>query len=363
MTISKPLSAIDRRRFLQTTILGAGAAAAGILISRPGDAAEEPVVNFYNWDTYIGETTLDDFRSESGITVKMSLFADNDELFAKMKEGNPGFDLIVPTNDYVARMIEAGMIVALDHSKIPNFKTNISPVFQDADFDPGRKYSMPYMWGTMGLGYRKSAFPNGIESWKTIFDSDEAAGRIALISESRTMLGITLKYLGYSMNSTSKAEIDEAAALLIKQKPNIKVIAEDNGQDLLLSGEVDVAVEWNGDIGQVMAEDDDVTYTIPKEGGLVWQDCLCIPKDAPHPNNAHAFINYILDAEAGAKIADYIQYGSPNDAARKLLGDDYNKNASIFPPEEVLAKCESSLYLGEDVQRLYDDAWTRVQAS
>lgn len=354
---------ITRREALKTTIAGFGAAAAGISFGRTAFAAEEAKLNFYNWDTYIGETTLDDFKDASGIEVKMSLFADNDELFAKLKEGNPGFDLIVPTNDYVTRMIEADMIMPLDHSKIPNFEKNISPLFKSPDFDPKREFSMPYMWGTMGIGYRKSKVNGPITSWKTMFESDEYAGRIAWLSESRTMLGLVGMYMGHGMNAVDPVLIDAAADLLIKQKPNVKVIAEDNGQDLLLSGEVDLTIEWNGDILQVMAEDDDIDYVIPQEGALIWQDTLCIPKGAPHPNNAHAFINYILDAEAGAKIAEFIFYATPNQAARKLLGDDYNKNPAIFPPDEVIAKCQSALYLGEDLQGAYETAWTRLQAA
>ncbi|MDJ0942260.1 MAG: spermidine/putrescine ABC transporter substrate-binding protein [Kiloniellales bacterium] len=350
----------SRRAFLA----GSGAVAAGLTFApRFGLSAEEPKLNFYNWDTYIGEDTLDDFKDASGIEVKMDLFADNDELFAKLKEGNPGYDVIVPTNDYVERMITADMLVPLDHGKIPNFKTNVDPAFQDAQFDPGRKYSMPYMWGTQGIGYRKSKVSAVPDSWKVLLDSDEYSGRIALLSEARVVFGVALKYLGFPYNSTSAQEIAKAEAVLIKQKPHIKTFAEDNGQDLLLSGEVDLTMEWNGDILQVMEEDDDISYVVPKEGSLVWEDTLCVPKGAPHPGNAHAFINYLLDAEAGAAIADFIQYATPNKAAKALLPAEYTENPAIFPSDETLANCEASLYLGEEAQRIYDEAWTRVLAA
>jgi spermidine/putrescine transport system substrate-binding protein len=172
-----------------------GAVAAGIhFVPRRGLAAEEPKLNFYNWDTYIGETTLDDFKKASGIEVKMDLFADNDELFAKLKEGNPGYDLIVPTNDYVERMITADMLVPIDHSMIPNIK-NIDPNFLDADFDPGRKHSLPYMWGSIGIGYRKSKVDGVPDSWKWLYDSDKYSGRIALLAEGGTIVGMGLKSL------------------------------------------------------------------------------------------------------------------------------------------------------------------------
>ena len=131
----------------------------------------------------------------------------------------------------------------------------------------------------------------------------------------------------------------------------------------MASGDVDIAQEWNGDILQVMEEDDDITLNVPREGGLLWEDCLCIAKGAPHPENAHAFVNYLLDAKAGAEIADYIQYATPNGAAKKLMSDDYIKNTAIFPSDATLAKCESAIFLGAEITRLYDDAWTRINAA
>jgi len=353
-----------RTRFSRRSFLaGTGAVAAGLsFYPKMSWGAEEKKLSFYNWDTYIGETTLDDFKGASGIEVSMDLFADNDELFAKLKEGNPGYDVIVPTNDYVERMITAEMLLPLDRSKIPNFK-NVSKAFQDAAFDPGRKYSMPYMWGTVGIGYRKSKVKGVPDSWKVLLDSDQYSGRIALLGDAQAVIGAALKYLGYSFNSSNPAEIKEAEALLIKQKPNIKVFANDNGQDLLLSGEVDLAMEWNGDILQVMAEDDDLSYVVPKEGGELWQDCLAIPTGAPHPDNAHAFINYLLDAEVGASLADYIQYATPNEAAKKLMSPEYVNNPAIFPSDKVIAHSEPPKYRGEDVNRLFDTAWTRIKAS
>jgi spermidine/putrescine transport system substrate-binding protein len=350
---------LTRRSFLA----GMGAVAAGIhFVPRQALAAEEPKLNFYNWDTYIGETTLADFLTASGIEVKMDLYADNDELFAKLKEGNPGYDLIIPTNDYVERMLAAEMLVPLDHSLIPNMK-NIDPNFLDAAFDPDRKYSLPYMWGSIGIGYRKSKVDGVPDSWKWLYDSDKYSGRIALLADGGTVIGMGLKYIGESLNSTDTAKIKQIETMLIKQKPHIKVFAEDNGQDLLASGEVDLTMEWNGDILQVMGEDPDIGYAVPKEGGLLWEDCMCIPKGGAHPMNAHKFINYILDAKAGAAIADYIQYATPNKAAKALLPDEYTKNPAIFPPDSVISRSEASIYLGEDRQRLIDETWTRIQAA
>ena len=217
----------------------------------------------------------------------MDLFADNDELFAKLKGGNPGYDVIVPTNDMLERMIKANMVIPLDHSKIPNM-ANIDKPFQDAAFDPGRKHSIPYMWGTLGVGYRKS---KSKAVWSTAgrfcSTSTSYAGRISLLGDAQNVIGVTLKYLGHSFNSVDPAELKKAEELLIAQKKNVKVFADDNGQDLLASGEVDACQEWNGDIIQVMAEDEDLAYAVPTEGSLVWQDTMAIPTGAPHPENAH----------------------------------------------------------------------------
>ncbi len=342
--------------------MGTSAVAAGFHF--PVHAAEEKKLNFYNWDTYIGETTLADFQAATGVGVTMDLFGDNAELFAKIREGNPGYDVIVPTNDYVERMWRAGLLQRIDHSAIPNFRKNIGKSFQDADFDPARKYSMPYMWGTMGIGYRKSKVSRP-DSWSAVWgdQSNKYAGKIGWISEPSSMLGMVMRYLGYSFNSTNPVEIRAAADQLIAFKKNVKGVFEDNGQDLLASGECDLVVEWNGDIAQLINEDPDIGYVIPAEGGFSWQDCLCIPVGAQHPENAHAFINFLLDAEIGRDLAEYIEYATANEAARKLMDDSYNKNPAIFPPKDVQAQLEESLYLGEERAQLIDEEWTRVLAS
>lgn len=356
-----PATGSSRRR-----VLKAGSAAVlGISLTpwRAHAGAEDKRINFLNWDTYIGETTLEDFKEATGVKVRMDLFADNDELFAKFKAGNPGYDVIMPTNDYVERMISAKMLMPLDHRKIPNI-ANISASFMtDAAFDPGRQFSLPYMWGTIGVGYRKSKAKNGIQSWKSLFDSNDHAGRIAMLGTSQYVLGAALKYLGYSWNSLDPAEIRTAEELVTAGKKRFKVFADDNGQDLLASGEVDVAQEWNGDLLQVMTEDDDLTYVVPDEGSNLWQDCIAVPKDAPHPDNAHAFLNYIFEAQVGADIARTVQYGTPNEAAKKLLEPAYLNNPAIFPPAATLARCEPSLYLGEASTRMRDEAWSRILAA
>ncbi len=359
------MSVMNRRfRASRRSILkGTGAMFAGLtLLPRFALSEEEKKLSFYNYDTYIGENTLSDFNAATGIEVKMDLFADGDELFTKLKAGNPGYDVIIPTNNIVERMVAANMLMPLDHSKIPNI-ANIEKSFLEVKFDPGRKFSLPYMWGTVGVGYRKSKFEGALDSWKWLFDDPKYAGRVALLGDQEHTIGSALKYLGYSYNSLDPAEMGKAKDLLIAGKKIIKKYADDNGQDLLASGEVDITMEYNGDIAQVMAEDDDLTYAVPTEGSNVWEDTIAIAAGAPHPENAHAFINYIFDAEAGKAIATTIQYATPNSAAKALMDDAYKNNPAIFPQAEVLSKCEYAIYLGEDGTRARDEIWTAVQAA
>lgn len=350
----------------RSVLSGLGAAAVGLTFSSGKSSrafgAEEPKLNFYNWDTYIGETTLETFKEASGVDVNMSLFATNDELFAKLRAGNQGYDVIVPGSEFVERMIKADLLTPLDHSKIPNMK-NVAPEFmKDAPYDPGRKYSLPYTWLVIGIGYRKSKVKEVPDSWKYVLDSDQYKGRIAVMSDASELYRHGFKYLGKSANEGNAELIKKVEDMLMKQKANIKAFHEDNGQDLLLSGEVDLAMEYNGDIAQIMTEDQDIGFVVPKEGALKQSDTLCIPKGAPHPENAHKFINHLLDAKVGAEIFKTIKYPSPNAAATALMDDDYRKNQAIFPPAEVMAKCEYPKYAGEEITKLLDESLTRLRA-
>lgn len=355
----------SRRSLLQQT----GAAAIGITFAGGlsacggGDSGGNGrSINFYNWDTYIGPTTLDDFKTASGVQVNMSLFATNDELFARLRAGNPGFDVIVPSNEFVTRMSQAQMITPLDRAKIPNF-ANLLPEFQDAAFDPGRQYSMPYTWLVLGIGYRKSKVQGVPNSWRYLFDSAQYAGKIALLSESADLIRLCAKYKGHSVNGIPDALLSEIEQMLIRQKPHVKAFHEDNGQDMLLSGDVDLVLEYNGDIAQVMTEDPDIDFVVPAEGSLLNSDCLCIPTGAPNPDDAHAFINYLLDGAAGAKISEEILYPTPNAAARALMPESYKNNPVIFPPADVMAKCEYGAFEGAERAQLYEEIITRVRAA
>ncbi len=356
---------LSARRLSRRGLLsGLGVAAVGLTISGCGKGADKgDRLNFYTWDTYIGETTLDDFHKETGIRVQASYFATNDELFAKLKGGNPGYDVIVPSNEFVTRMRLANMLLPLDMGKIPNFR-NIAPEFQDADYDqPMPRHSVPYTWLVLGIGYRKSRVNGTPDSWKWLYDSDLYKGRIALTAEAADLIRLGAKYLGHSLNNITPEVTQQVEGMLIRQKPNIKAFHEDNGQDLLLAGDIDLVMETNGDIAQIARDDPDIGFVVPKEGSLLNADTLCIPVGAPRVEQAHRFINYLLDAKVGKSIIEAILYPTPNAAAKALMPASYQDNPIIFPTGPGMENSEWGRYEGPEQARAFEEAITRVRAA
>ena len=345
-----------RRRFLQ----GTGAAVAAVSFGGTGAFAAEKKINVYNWDTYIGDTTLASFSENTGVEVQYDLYANLEEMFAKFQAGNPGYDIIFPSDYMIETMIAADMLVELDRSRIPNFK-NVDEAFLNPSFDPVCKYNAPYFWGSVGIGYRKSKVGE-VDSWGALFDSDKHSGRMAMLADQRFVMGVALLYLGYSANTTKQSEIDAARDLLIKTKKHLKGFVPDSGQDMLISGDIDLVMEWNGDILKVMEEDDDLTYVIPKEGTVIWIDGLSIPKGAPNTDLAYEFINHVLDANVKAEIANTIHYATTNKAAKEFISADDLANPAIYASDEVVAKSEALADVG-DALPMYDAAWTEIQAS
>lgn len=355
---------VSRRRFLKHTV----AIAAVVPFMQRAAFAASRKLNVYNWDTYIGPTTLEDFTKATGIEVRYDLFADNGELFARLRDGNPGYDVICPGNETLARMIKSDMVVKLDHAKIPNM-ANLEEQFLNSPYDKGRQYSACYFWGTYGVGYRKSAVEKALsgkpfDSWTQVIGPDNGAfkNRICWYSDPVTMMGSALKMNGHPFNTTDMAALKQAEASLLAAKANVRTIGGDNGQDLLLAGEVDVAIDANGDILQVMSEDDDIGYMYPKEGLQLWEDSWAIAKGGANIGEAHEFINTILDAKVHAEIAKTTGYALPNKAAKALMPADYLSNPVIFPPADIMKVSEPSMFQSEELSRFYTDAMTRVRA-
>ncbi len=349
-----PEMSAGRRRFLA----GFVAATATVSVAKQlGAQTGNGSLRLYSWPDYTGSSTLADFTASSGISVSVDFYDNSDEMLRTISGAEHRYDIIIASYDYIEEMIGKGLLLPLDHSHIPNI-ANLYPVFRDAIFDPGRRYSMPFLWGTQGICFRRSALSEVPESWGILLDSDVYSGRIALPGPDT--LGLALKYLGYSYNSVDPGELEAAGALLIRQKSHVKAFVGPDGIDLLASGDVDLAVGWNSEALGLMEEDDDIDYRVPAEGGLLWQDCVCIPRSASNPSDAHRLINYSLEAEVGAAIAEDLWYATPNRAAVALLPKAYREDHAIFPGMEIIKRCEPALNLGEAGTRLRDQVWQRV---
>ena len=321
---------------------------------------EGQTLSVFNWSTYLADDTIPNFEAACGITVEYSIFENNEAMLSRVSQGNQGFDIVVPTDYMVAIMISEGLLLELDHSKIPNI-ANVAPRFIDVEFDPGNAHSLPYQWGTIAVGYRTEVFPDGISSWNDVFSYD---GKVSWLEDPRNMLAIALVMLGYDPNTNNPDEIQEAAQYLIDNSANVVAIAQDDGQELLAQGEVDVAIEYHGDIYQVIfdCECDDYAYALPSEGTALWTDNMAILKNAPNPDLAHAFMDYILHPQVGADISNATSFSTPNAAALELgLIDEVLLNdPNIYPSAEQMAKL-FTIAERPDVEQDYNDAWEEVK--
>ncbi|MDF0556489.1 spermidine/putrescine ABC transporter substrate-binding protein [Kamptonema sp. UHCC 0994] len=329
----------------------------------PGiSSGSEKVLSIYNYSTYVAPEVIAQFEKENNVKIKYDTYDNSDALYAKLKQGNPGYDLVFPADYMVKIMVSENMLEPLNLEKIPNQK-NLDPKFVKQSFDPDNKYSFPYQWGTMGIGYNLKATKTEINSWEAMFDP-KFTGKVAWQDDARYTFSGVLMYLGYNPNTTNPDEINKARDLLIKNKAMIAAFVPDTGQNLLAQGEVNLTMEWSGDIFQVMTENPDLRFAIPKEGTIVFTDNIAIPKDAPNKELAEKFINFVLQPEIGAKISNFIHFGSPNKAAidQGLIDEKDRKNPQIYPPNEIFSKLKYIEDIGK-ATALYDRAWTEVKAA
>lgn len=331
-----------------------------IACSNNPNTSENNVLSIYNWSTYIAPGVMTEFEKKFNVKIQYDTYESNEDLYAKIKPGNPGYDVAFPGDYMVKTMASEGLLEELNKENIPNIK-NLNNKFTNLPYDPGNKYSIPYQWGTMGIGYNIKATGGEINSWSTMFD-EKFKGRIALLDDMRSSFAIALISLGYNPNTTNPKEIAQGKDFLIKNKQAIAVFAPDTGQNLLDQGEVDLTCEWSGDIFQVMKENADLRYTIPKEGSIILTDNMVILKGSRNKELAEKFINFILEPEIGAKISNFIKYATPNQAAKDqglIEANDLN-NSAIYPPAELFAKLNYLQDVGEATV-LYDKAWTEVK--
>jgi spermidine/putrescine-binding protein len=319
-------------------------------------------LHIYNWSEYIDPEVYVNFEEEYGVKVVEDTFSSNEELLAKMQAGAAGFDLIVPSDYMVEIMIAEELLTPLNHDNLPNL-VNLSDLFKSPPYDPELAYCVPYQWGTTGIGYNSEVVEP--DSWAWIFDPEIASqytGKITMLNDSRESIGAALKYLGYSLNSTDETQLEEAKQLLIQTKPYLFSFDSDQFEDLIIADEVVYGHGWSGDYFQAALEDERVWFVIPKEGGTVWADNVCIPKTSKNAYTAEVFINYILQPEIAAQITNFTWYGSPVGAAEEFIDPEILEEPAIYPPADVMAKLEWIQDVG-DATPVYERIWTEVKAA
>ncbi|HZP19915.1 MAG TPA: polyamine ABC transporter substrate-binding protein [Bauldia sp.] len=340
-------------------------------------AAEDRVVNVYNWSDYVGEGVLEDFTKATGIKVVYDVYDSMEVLETKLLAGGSGYDIVVPTDRNLARLIQAGVIAKLDKSKIPNLSHQWDAIEKRLEnYDPGTEHSTDYMWGTTGIGYNiakvKAAMPDApVDSWKLVFDPDTAARfkdcGIYFLDSADDMFPAALAYLGLNPNSKEQADLEKAADLLAKVAPFVQKYNSSEYINALANGDICIAVGYSGDILQARDRAEEakngveVGYSVPKEGALIWFDSFAIPADAPHPEEAHAFINFMLDPKIAARNSNYVYYANGNKDSQPLLDKEVIEDPSIYPPPETFAKLFTTTPNDPKVQRLVTRLWTKVK--
>ena len=332
-----------------------------VVLTGCGKEAGEKVY-VYNWGEYIDYDVLDLFEEKTGIEVIYEEFTQNEDMYPKIESGAISYDVVCPSDYMIQKMIENDLLQEINFDNIPNYKYIDSTYLKSAEeFDPGNKYSVPYCWGTVGILYNKTMVDEPVDSWEIIFN-EKYSGDILMIDSVRDAFAIALAYLGYDLNSTNVAELDEAKALLKEQYPLVQAYVVDQVRDKMIGGEAALGVIYSGEAIYTSRENPDLEYVVPKEGSNVWIDGWVIPKDSKNKENAEAFINFMCDPEIALMNFDFITYSTPNSGAWELIEDEEIKNSPVaFPPQEVLDRCTTFRYLGEDMESLYVQKWNEVK--
>lgn len=321
-------------------------------------SAEELTV--FNWFDYIDPAVIDLFEEETGITVKYVNFTTNEEMYTKLEAGAGTYDVIFPSEYMIERMIAHDMLEELDLSAMPNF-ANVMDRLKDPSYDPGNRFSVPYMWGTLGYLYNTEMVDEELTSWSALFD-EKYAGNVIMMNSMRDSIGLALKYLGYSMNTRSEAELNEAKDLLIKQKQD-KIQCGyllDETKDKMVGGEAAIGVVYSGDAQYAIEKNENLVYVVPEEGSNIWVDGMCIPKGSKNVEGAMKFIDFLCREDIAAMNFDYIYYCSPIQAVVDGLDEEEAAQSTINPSEDVVSRCE---YFNdvEDVMSLYENVWMEIR--
>jgi putrescine transport system substrate-binding protein len=335
------------------------------------------VLNLYIWSDYLAPNTLPDFEKQTGIKVHVAYFDANETLETKLLAGSSGYDIVVPTASYFERQIKAGVYLPLDKSKLPNLK-NMDPQLMSkvALHDPDNAHGIIYMWGTNGIGYNekmiRALMPDApLDSWRMVFDPAVASkvakcGISVLDSPAEIMRGV-YSYLGKDPNSQNPDDLAQAQAVLLKIRPYIRNINSSEYIEALANGYLCLAVGYNGDVMQARDrareanKGVEIKYAVPKEGSILWFDMLAIPKDAPDPDSAYAFMNYIMTPQVVADISDFKRYANANAAAQPLVSASVRDDPGIYPPPELRQKLAVQLADSTDQTRAITRAWQKFK--
>jgi putrescine transport system substrate-binding protein len=358
-------------RMLTATTVLAGMLAAG------GAFAQQKVLNIYNWSDYIAEEVIEAFTKETGIKVVYDTFDSNEVLETKLLAGGSGYDVVVPGGVYMYRQIQAGVYQPLNKAKLPNLK-NMWPLVMERNqkYDPGNVYSINYMWGTTGIGYniaeiQKRLGIDEITSWDVVFKPENIAKLagcgVHILDAPDEMFAAALHWLGKDPNTQNVDDFRAATDALLKIRPSIQKIHSSEYINALANGEICLAVGWSGDIFQAQARAEEagagveIAYVIPQEGAQMWFDNMAIPKDAPNPEAAHLFLDFIMRPEMIAASSNYVYYANGNEASKPLLNEDVIGDPAIYPPDELMAKLYVLAPYSQSLQRQVTRLWTQVR--
>ena len=336
----------------------------GFYYAKESDVLNDEKLVVYNWGEYIDPEVLTMFEEETGIDIVYEEFETNEILYPKISSGAIAYDVICPSDYMIQRMIENDLLSEINFDNIPNIK-NIGEQYmeQSKQFDPENKYSVPYCWGTVGILYNKTMVDEPVDSWSILWNP-KYKDSILMQDSVRDAFGVTLKYLGYSLNSIDLDELTEAKNLLIEQKPLVQAYVIDQVRDKMIGNEAALGVIYSGEAIYTQKENPNLEYVIPKEGSNIWIDSWVIPKNAEHKENAEKFINFLCRPDIALMNFEYITYSTPNEAARELIEDESIRNSEIaFPDLSKYDNLETFHYLGTEADQVYGDLWNKVKSS
>ncbi len=319
-------------------------------------------ISFFNYGENIDEETIKEFEKEYGIKVNIETFDDMETMYQKVNTGGVKYDVILVSDALMTRMIKKNLVQELNKDNIKNI-SQMDKSYLNLAIDPGNKYSVPYMFGTVGIVYNKDVVKEKVDSWDILWNQ-KYKNKVFMFDTYRDTLGATLKKLGYSLNSTDSKEIEEAKELLLKQRKLVDPIyGVDNGTTMIPVGESDINMIWSGEGLNLQDEYPNLEYVVPKEGANFWIDSLCIPKNAKNVSGAEKFINFVSDKESALRIADEIGYTTPNKEARLEQPESVKNNPNAYMPKEIMDRCEIYVDLPMDVKKIYDDAWINIKSN